>query len=837
MKFAEHLRESIVPEWNDKYVDYKLGKKKIKQFQKLSRISGVGSLDEKLIREFIDEWIVRDQLKKCDEFYQWQMTKCEEKFNKLQRQIDLFILEKDKRQLNISREENSSVDLTRAPESYGSIFSPLALNVGFRERLWIYAKQWLLANDLYPTLPVHFKRSDSLLAEERQKRSGSRGQETFQRGASHLTLTQIKQQLSDAILEFYLYLQLLKNFRDLNVNGFRKIVKKFDKNCNQHQLKAFMAFAKSNSLMFIQYDEYLKLIKINLENKDAVNVNLFLKDWDEDSLRKDPLSFWENATVKWYTMTLTTSSKDKKDKLEKLRTLSLKYSLNEQTIHKTNSSISQIFLGSLQLGVSVALGLIMVTMISSSNSKLVKSNLLPIWSSFYFLALMGLFYMLDCFIWFKVKINYRFIMFGEIHSGSGPILFKNDFAMTSIPLQYFQSTTFLFFCSVFAYISFSSGGLNPWLWVWLIVGFSLFLWGWNNFGIWPFWTETWDSRKWMMISIMRLCFSGFYPVQFGDFFLGDIVCSLTYSMSQFATLGCLTLNHSKEDKCRYENLIWIGILSCLPSYWRFMQCIRRYLDSYDWFPHLLNAGKYIMSILFNASLYFYKSWPDSKKFKVLLLFFGLLNSFYTCLWDLVMDWSLLQSHSTNLFLRNDLYLCGKRNWKTGRYQAKRKCVYYFVMIFDVIIRFEWIFYIISDSTDYVRHPLVALTMAILEIVRRFIWVILRVENEHVANVHLFRVTEDNWKLPFPTAERLESLTETAYPPAAENMDNIAMLTLRKSHRESQPAVAHPQLKRKASVLEVIPWAHAADFQRPIENSNMPSDKNLSDSDSDSESVT
>lgn len=34
------------------------------------------------------------------------------------------------------------------------------------------------------------------------------------------------------------------------------------------------------------------------------------------------------------------------------------------------------------------------------------------------------------------------------------------------------------------------------------------------------------------------------------------------------------------------------VLNCIPAWIRFAQCIRRFNDTMDWFPHLLNAGKY-----------------------------------------------------------------------------------------------------------------------------------------------------------------------------------------------------------------------------------------------------
>lgn len=34
------------------------------------------------------------------------------------------------------------------------------------------------------------------------------------------------------------------------------------------------------------------------------------------------------------------------------------------------------------------------------------------------------------------------------------------------------------------------------------------------------------------------------------------------------------------------------IVACLPAWWRFAQCLRRYRDTRLVFPHLVNAGKY-----------------------------------------------------------------------------------------------------------------------------------------------------------------------------------------------------------------------------------------------------
>jgi len=39
------------------------------------------------------------------------------------------------------------------------------------------------------------------------------------------------------------------------------------------------------------------------------------------------------------------------------------------------------------------------------------------------------------------------------------------------------------------------------------------------------------------------------------------------------------------------------IVNCLPAWFRFAQCLRRYRDTKEAFPHLVNAGKYSSTFL------------------------------------------------------------------------------------------------------------------------------------------------------------------------------------------------------------------------------------------------
>lgn len=67
------------------------------------------------------------------------------------------------------------------------------------------------------------------------------------------------------------------------------------------------------------------------------------------------------------------------------------------------------------------------------------------------------------------------------------------------------------------------------------------------------------------------------------------------------------------ETCIMRELSMRPFVACLPAWFRFAQCLRRYRDTKEAFPHLMNAAKYATSFfvvvfsylhLTNASKYF-----------------------------------------------------------------------------------------------------------------------------------------------------------------------------------------------------------------------------------------
>lgn len=859
MKFGDHLRESAVPEWKDKYIDYRLGKKKLKVFQKnleqqvsdglsnygsssgtvnapfslsdqsarlrrnesssTSLSKGYNVLQKKSIQDFIQHWLIGEELMKCNDFYSWLLEESRRKFVILEDQLKCYHNHVNSETVSPADEFQDSASQYKKP-AYGSIshFSDNAKEVvGLAKNL----EKFLRRHDLVPSWPK------GLSDVKAKMLSAQTGKETFGRTSLAVNVHQAERLLSDALIGYYQYLQLVKTYRDMNVTGFRKMVKKFDKTCKTKELPAFMVYARENSPLFRHVNASVQLMAQKMKQTASAQAVGKLKVANDTD---DPLIWWENNVTQWYTKDLTRSDSAQKRHNQRLKKLAIQYTLNEQMIHRNNRAISQMFFSGIGLGISIAFIVytLYLSFVAPADSNM-RTILFPLWSGWYMVWLSGLLFLSDCFVWHRMGINYRFIMLGEMQAKNGTQLFNNDFATSAISLKLYFLTFFVASCAICAWMSFHWDVLTPYGFIYLGVVILLFLCP-NN--IIPYFDKLVDARKWILATVVRLVFSGFYPVEFGDFFIGDIICSLTYSMSDIAMFFCY---YSSEPGylCGSSHSKAIGVLSCLPNYWRMLQCLRRFGDSGDWFPHLLNAFKYGFGVAYYAALCAYRISTHKDEVRKPFIILATFNSVATAVWDIVMDWSLLQTCGHNWLLRNDLYLAGKRDWRTGKYSFKGKIIYYLAMVWDIIIRFQWIVYAVAPQTIQ-QSAITSFVLAVTEVLRRFVWIIFRVENEHVANVHLFKVTGES-PLPYPVL-RTDSELDSLKDRSSSSISLSQMYT----NMEEPIAAYHSLLRRQTGLFDSlsrsIPWAHASDFQRPRTYSSNQVSNHDSDSESEMESI-
>lgn len=153
--------------------------------------------------------------------------------------------------------------------------------------------------------------------------------------------------------------------------------------------------------------------------------------------------------------------------------------------------------------------------------------------------------------------------------------------------------------------------------------------------------------------------------------------------------------------------MWITpFMTALPAWFRLLQCLRRYRDTIEWFPHLLNAGKYSSSLI-NIFIYFSYRHYGGSRLKLAYILMSTLTSIYTFTWDIYMDWGLFRFGKRgggaygHPFLRQELVY--SRMW-----------VYYMAIALDFVGRFSWLVRLIPMN---VNVKVLAFSLALLEVLR------------------------------------------------------------------------------------------------------------------------
>ncbi|KAJ7992834.1 hypothetical protein DPEC_G00266130 [Dallia pectoralis] len=266
----------------------------------------------------------------------------------------------------------------------------------------------------------------------------------------------------------------------------------------------------------------------------------------------------------------------------------------------------------------------------------------------------------------------------------------------------------------------------------------------------PFKTGYHKSRFWLLKLLFRVFTAPFHRVEFADFWLADQLNSLVIVLMDLEYLICfysfeldwtkpkgLLPTFNGQYLCHSYSYGVRAIIQCLPAWFRFVQCLRRYRDTKRAFPHLVNAGKYSTTffVVTFAALYSThrdQDHSDKDMFFYLLIIFSAISSLYTLIWDLKMDWGLFdRGAGENTFLREEIVY-------------PHKAYYYCAIIEDVILRFAWTIQISLTTMTNIPSvgDMVATVLAPLEVFRRFVWNFFRLENEHLNNCGEFRAVRD-----------------------------------------------------------------------------------------------
>ncbi|KAK2565994.1 Xenotropic and polytropic retrovirus receptor 1-like protein [Acropora cervicornis] len=279
------------------------------------------------------------------------------------------------------------------------------------------------------------------------------------------------------------------------------------------------------------------------------------------------------------------------------------------------------------------------------------------------------------------------------------------------------------------------------------------------------------ARFWLLRVLFRIFTAPFHHVGFADFWLADQLNSLSVALLDLQFIVCFyaydwRLEDSSDMICDGTLYGIRPLVACLPAWCRFVQCLRRFKDTRQVFPHLVNAGKYSTSFFVVAfsTLAKSNSVQHDSFFKAWIVS-AIVSTCYTFTWDIKMDWGLLDKKAgENKFLREEIVYS---------YKAR----YYFAMLQDLILRLTWTLTVSVGELEIFHSEILKLILSIFEVYRRFIWNFFRLENEHLNNCGQFRAVRDISVVPIDTGDQalLEQL-----------MDDIdgQVFSTRKSRRKS-----------------------------------------------------
>ncbi|KAJ1892452.1 Signal transduction protein [Kickxella alabastrina] len=514
-----------------------------------------------------------------------------------------------------------------------------------------------------------------------------------------------RSKIKHAMLEVYRGMDLLKNYRILCYTAFIKALKKYQKTAKWCDGTEY--FLNRVDACYMSTSNRLNIMSAELET-------MYVSRYAGGS---------------------------RSEGMSKLRVTGTGTSHNNQ---------GTIFRCGLMLGTSVPLivrAIYEATLLENEERVPYHRQLLQIYGAVYLVLVFLLLFSLNIMAWARAHINYRFIF--EVD----PRDFLDSWQFLEL------SSVFILLASIVFWVNFTLRiEHNSYICIYALLGTLL------GMFFMPVKTFYWSSRWWLMKSLWRILFSGLYSVEFRDFFLGDEMCSLTYTFSMVLMLGCASANNwtNLDESCNTTQWWSNAAFLMMPNMFRLLQCIRRYADSGDAFPHLANGAKYSSTIL-TIWLASANRIQGGNVWKPIWVASAIANSCFTSLWDLLMDWGLFESRSKHRFLRSEL-------------KFDRPWVYYVAIVIDVILRFMWITQISPTFFSFghkVHSSTISYVAAVFEVLRRFSWNFFRVENEHISNCGQFRATTDI-PLPFNFDEDMEQSVDPIHNEFEHEYDALAI---------------------------------------------------------------
>lgn len=501
--------------------------------------------------------------------------------------------------------------------------------------------------------------------------------------------------LQSGFSELYRGMHLLKRYAELNVEATDKILAKYEKN-----------IARGHRLPFMRHE----ISKFNFSKSQELRLLI-------------------SQTEYVYAQAFTGGHRT--PAMQKLRVPE-----EEEDMESTTLRFGLLF------GMSLGFMLIIIYMTFVVQSEVVQKMRpdLVVFRMLFIATLMTWYWGVDMWIWAKHRVNYPFIF--EFNS-RGHMRHQNIFDIASVFTVILIGDMMLYMLSAlqrydadfvvpgFEFLRHVPPESYPLILVILLVALSIFY--------------SFHSGFWLLRTIGRIVTAPVFKVVFRDFFLADQLVSVSlvlqdidFTICYFATCAF----RGGGNSCATNHVWMIAILSVMPQFWRLLQCFRRYRDSKDK-TNLYNAGKYTAGMLVAITGSLRNVFSNRSGWLALWLVFVIIATVYSYGWDIYKDWSIGDRRSSNWMLREQLLY--------------PKWWYYAAAFVNLFLRLMWIFTISPDaiaSIFFLGKDGLTTVLTAVEVSRRAMWNIFRLENEQLNNCGRFRAVQDI-PLPLPLKPAVE----------------------------------------------------------------------------------
>ena len=513
-------------------------------------------------------------------------------------------------------------------------------------------------------------------------------------------LQYLKTKYEGAIKELYKEMDYMNKFLDLNMKAKRKILKKFNKyiasqDINKENKKATPSQEKEIKKMMEYIDKTIIVDDLGKISDTESEIEKIFKKYFYDKYSFDAVKV-------------------------------LKESNAEVSFKQTHSFYFGFFIGILLIIFILCILIANHFHIDMDDDAKFKT-IFPMFRGYFVMVLYYWFLGLNVYVWNTFHINYRLAFNFDSHYSPVISIFKRAAFFTMIVaimlLCYMIERTKI--PILYDLVNFIPLEFTP-LISYIIVIIYIFS---------PFQNFNHIGRIYLGNLFVETMASITTTSELRHTWLGDQMTSLVGPFRDIEYTACYYTHYFNtfEEKKRLCSsgrpiVILIGIY---PYFIRFLQVIKTMWEKNIIFPDILNAIKYILSMLVAISSYYSKTIEIFGKTWLLIASF---SSCWSYCWDMKMDYGLIQNGSVNPGLRNDLFY--KRRW-----------IYYTAMILNLMGRFAWVLTISPDVVyRWIRPEFFLMVIYMIEMCRRGMWNFFRIELKHIDLCQHFQVS-DKIKLP------------------------------------------------------------------------------------------